>query len=181
MVRKSGIRKFLRRKADSPVASRICQLHGYRRCWNVAMDNSQDLPSYKFYIDPQTGKRPEVFVTFLNIRPVPGHAISGILFSVTEEELRMLDERERNYAREEVSTAISISVPGKVWVYKGTEAARERFVQSLSYDSACVQAGYYHDVHDAFQQLGAHHAQRFMDSTDAPKVPILDLWRVNTR
>lgn len=145
------------------------------------MDNSQDLPFYKFYIDPQTGRRPDVFVTFLNVRPVSGDKISGILFSVTEKELHMLDARERNYAREEVSAAISISVPGKVWVYKGTGAARARYVQSLSHDSACVQAKYYHDVHDAFQQLGAHHAQSFLDSTDAPEVPIVDLRRVNTR
>lgn len=112
LVKGSDLRKFLRRKVDEPIESSICQLRAYRRCWNVAMDNAQDLPSYKYYIDPQTGQRPEVFVTFLNVRPATGHEITGILFSVTEEELRMLDKRERNYARTEVSKAISIPVLG---------------------------------------------------------------------
>jgi len=143
------------------------------------MDNMQDLPSYKYYIDPQTSHRPEVFVTFLNVRPETGHEITGILFSVTEEELYMLDKRERNYARTEVSKAISIPVPGRVWVYEGTKAARERYTRGLSENKACISADYYHYVQDCFLQLGQSHAQAYLDSTDSAEVPIRQLHRIN--
>ena len=46
-----------------------CHLLGHRRAWNVAMDNRQTIPGYKYYVDPDTGERPPVHVTFLNIYP----------------------------------------------------------------------------------------------------------------
>src|SRR5581483_4112443 len=45
------------------------RLRGYRRIWNVAMDNSQAIPGYKQYLDPATGTPPHCFVVFLNIVP----------------------------------------------------------------------------------------------------------------
>ena len=37
----------------------VCDLHGYRRQWGVAMDNRRDLPGYKHYTD-EFGLRPAV-------------------------------------------------------------------------------------------------------------------------
>jgi cation transport regulator ChaC len=179
LVKEAGLRKFLRRNANRPVESCICQLQGYRRCWNVAMDNTQNLHSYKYYLDLGTGYRPEVYVTFLNIRSAVGYEITGILFQVTEEELQMLDARERNYTRKEVSSAISLPSAGKVWVYEGTKAARERYAYGLGESRACVQADYFHYVHDCFLQLGKPHVQAYLDSTDPPEVPIRKLKRID--
>ena len=50
--------------ADGVVPSRtpraegfVCDLHGYRRQWGVAMDNRRDLPGYKHYTDEPAGGR----------------------------------------------------------------------------------------------------------------------------
>jgi len=143
------------------------------------MDNQQNLPSYKYYLDPKTGLRPEIYVTFLNIRPALGHVITGILFPVTKNELQMLDARERNYTRKEVSKSISLSVAGRVWVYEGTEAARERYDYGLRENTACIHQAYYHYVYRCFLQLGKPHAQAYLDSTDPPEVPIRKLKRID--
>src|SRR6202051_1916397 len=72
-------------------------LRDHRRAWNVAMDNSVSLPGYKYYLDAGDSSRPEVFVTFLNLLPAPGHRVNGMLVPVGPEELIELDRRERNY------------------------------------------------------------------------------------
>ena len=162
-----------------PIKSRLCNLRGYRRCWNVAMDNTRDLAAYKYYLDPDTGHRPEIYVTFLNIRPAAGYEINGILFSVTDEELQMLDTRERNYVRKEVAASVDMPKEGKVWVYQGSEAARERYERGLQNNQAYIQAAYYRYVHACFQQLGQYHAQAYSDSTDTPEVPLRELKRVS--
>ena len=46
-----------------------CHLLGHRRAWNVAMDNRRTIPGYKYYVDPETGERPPVRVTFLSLYP----------------------------------------------------------------------------------------------------------------
>jgi hypothetical protein len=78
------------------------------------MDNSVDLPGYKYYVDPE-GRRPDVKVTFVNIVEAEG-TIHG---TVIEADPGELDARERNYERREVE-------PG-LWAYVGTAEARARF------------------------------------------------------
>src|SRR5919198_5063250 len=95
------------------------RLHGYRRAWNVAMDNRATIPGYKYYVDA-AGRRPEVFVTFLNL--VPGDGVDGVVFDADR---AVLDARERNYRRVDVSDALD--VPGPVYAYIGLDEAVERF------------------------------------------------------
>jgi hypothetical protein len=96
-------------------------LHGYRRVWNVAMDNTRDLPGYKYYVDAETGERPAVMVAFVNIEPHDGSEVKGSLIEV--DDLAALDARERNYQR------IRVDVGEPAWTYVGTEEAKRRFAQ----------------------------------------------------
>ena len=59
-----------------------CVLRDHRRGWDVAMDNRVTIPGYKFYVDPETGERPPVYVTYLAIAPEPGSAVAGAVFAV---------------------------------------------------------------------------------------------------
>src|SRR5215218_6013856 len=79
------------------------RLHGYRRAWNVSMDNRVTIPGYKYYLD-EAGERPEVFVTFLNL--VAGDGVDGVVLEVPD--IAALDARERNYARVEVTGSIDV-------------------------------------------------------------------------
>ena len=90
-------------------AGRPCVLRDHARGWDVAMDNRETIPGYKFYVDAETGERPAVYVAFLAIRSEPGASVSGEVFAVDDEQLAALDRRERNYDRRDVSAHIDPS------------------------------------------------------------------------
>jgi gamma-glutamyl AIG2-like cyclotransferase len=73
-----------------------CTLRDHARGWDVAMDNTKTIPGYKFYVDPQTGERPAVYVVFLAIRPELGASVPGAVFAADDALLAALDARERN-------------------------------------------------------------------------------------
>ena len=81
------------------------------------MDNSVDLPGYKYYV--LGSERPDVKVTFVNIEAADG-SVNGVIIPFDER----LDVRERNYERREVE-------PG-LWAYVGTAEARARFDEGPS-------------------------------------------------
>src|SRR3954452_8269703 len=146
---------------------RGAHLEGWRGRWPGAMDNSVDLPGYKYYVDPRTGERPRVFVAFLDLAPDPHTRVNGVLVPVTDERLQELDTRERNYERRLVAS------DPPTYAYIGTPEARARFETGPT-----VIARAYRDmVHAGFEQLGETHADLFAGSTDPPAVPILDLER----
>jgi cation transport regulator ChaC len=156
-------------------------LHGYRRKWNVAMDNAVTLARYKYYRDPLTGERPRCFVVFLNIVPERAGAVNGALFGVSETELAELDRRERNYVRVEVSSQIAERVEGQtVWTYVGRPAAVERFQRGRNAGRAVIQAAYREEVRRGFAALGGGAAAEFERLTEPSRCPVVALERVST-
>jgi hypothetical protein len=131
------------------------------------MDNTRDIPGYKYYVDAQTGERPPVFVAFLDLEPDADTTVNGVVFPVTEERLAELDARERSYERREVA-------PG-TWAYFGRPEPKER----ASRDNVVVQRAYLESVRDGFARLGPEQLARFESSTDDPPVPIRDLRRID--
>src|SRR5215208_4700418 len=111
-----------------------CLLRDHACGWDVAMDNRVTIPGYKYYVDPD-GSRPAVYVTFLNL--VPGEGVDGV---VVDADLDVLDARERNYARVDVSDVID--VPGPVYAYLGLGEAVERFEAGRRQGRAEVTRGY---------------------------------------
>jgi gamma-glutamylcyclotransferase (GGCT)/AIG2-like uncharacterized protein YtfP len=142
------------------------------------MDNSRDLPGYKYYVDADTGERPAVYVTYVDLAPDAGCAVNGIVFPVEAEALTELDRRERNYERREVTDATSAAVDGRVWSYFGLSAAHERFESGRAAGTAVVSRAYRDGLHDGFAQLGREELARFAISTDDPGIPVVDLIRV---
>jgi hypothetical protein len=158
----------------------VAELRGFRRAWNAAMDNSVDLPGYKHYLDPETGERPAVAVTFVNLVDAAADAtVNGIVFPVTAAELELLDARERNYERREVTDLVEPPADGSVWVYVGSDAARERFEAARSRGLAVVDRAYLDLVRAAFAALSEDALERFDASTDSPGVPVRALRRVD--
>ncbi len=101
-------------------------LRDHARGWDVAMDNRETIPGYKFYVDAETGRRPAVYVAFLAIRYEPGAAVSGEVFAVDDEQLAALDRRERNYDRRDVSAHIDSSPRGDAAGGCGPTSAAKR-------------------------------------------------------
>jgi gamma-glutamylcyclotransferase (GGCT)/AIG2-like uncharacterized protein YtfP len=131
--------------------ARPCVLRDHARGWDVAMDNRETIPGYKFYVDAETGRRPAVYVAFLAIRYEPGAAVSGEVFAVDDEQLAALDRRERNYDRRDVSAHISGRGDGSgpVWAYVGSAAGRARCVAGRAAGTAVIGAEYLASVSHA--------------------------------
>ncbi len=157
--------------------SQTVHLVGFRRAWNVAMDNTVDLPGYKYYRDA-AGGRPAVFVTFLNLI-AGGDAVNGIVFEVTAGQLAALDARERNYRRVDVTERVAEVPPGRIWTYLGSPDARARYERGRSEGSAVVSREYHDRVLRSFGLLGQEAMTEFAATTDPPACPIRELQRVD--
>jgi cation transport regulator ChaC len=162
-----GYGSLLRRDGGIP-----CRLLGHRRAWNVAMDNRHTIPGYKYYVDSDTGERPPVRVTFLNVYPAEGQ-VDGIAFPVGAEDLDELDRRERNYDRVDVTEQLDADLGGTVWTYRGSAAARERFEAG----PAVVAQAYFDAIRSDVAAAGGLEA--FDRSTDPLTVPLRRLTRVD--
>jgi gamma-glutamyl AIG2-like cyclotransferase len=145
------------------------------------MDNRRDISGYKYFVDPETGARPQAFVVFLNLRPARGDRVNGVLFEADDGELADLDGRERNYARTDVSGCLSDDVSGKVWTYIGTDDAVGRFERGRRETSAVISRDYYEGVTADFNKIGRTALAEFERSTDSPPCPIVELKRIDLR
>ncbi len=157
----------------------VATLEGFIRTWDVAMDNRVDIPGYKYYLDPVTGERPDVHVTFLNLTAQATAGCVGFLLPVDAVSLAELDHRERNYDRIEVTDLISAEVPitTPVYTYLGTAAARRRYASAVAAGSAVVAHAYRAQVEDRFAAAGL--LERYRSSTRPPECPVRELTRVD--
>jgi cation transport regulator ChaC len=151
-----------------------CRLSGWRRGWDVAMDNGRDLPGYKHYLTPD-GERPDVMVAFLDIAPHEGGLVNGAAIPIEQRELPDLDRRERNYRRVDVTDQLDTRLPGggTVWAYVGLRASRERAVRGRREGRLVVPRGYYERVRDGFAAIGERAA--FSRLTGPLMAPVADL------
>jgi len=171
---------LVRALADGEEPARhVAHLRDHRRAWNVAMDNSVSLPGYKYYLDAEGSSRPEVFVTFLNLVPAPGHRVNGMLVPVGAEELVELDRRERNYSRREVTTSIEQADGARVWSYFGKPEASQRFAAGLHAARAVIDEAYLERVRAGFEALSDDALAEFERSTDPHGCQTLKLLRVD--
>jgi gamma-glutamylcyclotransferase (GGCT)/AIG2-like uncharacterized protein YtfP len=108
------------------------------------MDNTRDLPGYKYYVDPATGKRPAIYVAYVDLARDPESSVKGVVSPVDPPALTALDARERNYERKEVT--VEPSPQGRVWAYFGTVDARERFERGHAAGTAVIDREYYETV-----------------------------------
>jgi cation transport regulator ChaC len=154
---------------------RACTLTGHRRDWDVAMDNRRTIPGYKVYLDPETGERPPVFVTFLNITPTPGARVNGVAFPVDDLTLAQLDRRERNYRRHDVTDLLDTDLGGRVHAYVGTPEGRNRFATGNTNGTAVVARHYLEKVRADFAAAGM--LDEFDATTARPPVPVIPLER----
>ena len=138
------------------------RLRGFRRAWNVAMDNRETIPGYKCYLD-EAGSRPEVYVTFLNL--VEGPGVDGVAIPV--DDFAPLDARERNYARVDVTDAVDADLGGPVYAYHGRDEAVARFEAGHRGGRAVVARAYLDGVRAAFPELAP------------PPLPVRDLTRID--
>jgi len=170
-VDEQELRKYLRKLGIKSGLMRESLLRGYRRVWNVAMDNRKTIEGYKFYRDPQSGQQPGYFVTFLNIYPSDVTSVNGIAFEVPQSALAEFDRRERNYRRIDVSDRIEPRLEGKVWTYIATDDGLARYKTGEQDGTAVIDDEYATEVERAFRSRGDTFYGQYVQSTDAPGLP----------
>lgn len=152
-----------------------CHLRGFRRCWDVAMNNWEGGPNAKHWLDRESGGRPRIRVAYLDLRSEEGSTVNGVALSVDAERLTELDAREVNYHRIDVSDALEGDVPGRVFAYIGLEAARERCRQGIADGNIFVSQSYFAAVRRAFDSLAPDALAEFDGTTDPLPFPERDL------
>ncbi len=154
----------------------VADLAGVQRSWGVAMDNRRDLPGYKYYTDDR-GRRPEVYVAYLDLREQAQESVNGVCIPVDDGRLAELDARERNYARVDVSDRLGVAGV-RVWTYTGSAAGRRRLAEGRECGRAVIQANYLGRVRNAFRRLGPAEYEACAMSLAPGDLPVADLTRV---
>ena len=153
----------------------VCDLRGHRRQWGVAMDNRRDLPGYKHYTDA-AGRRPPVFVCFLDIVADRASAVNGLCVPVDAGHLAVLDDRERNYERREVSALVDAG-GARVWTYVGRREARLRMRWAVGARRAVIDGPTSTPVAAGLQALGADEYEAGVASLSPGRLPVVALTR----
>ena len=154
----------------------VADLHGFARGWGVAMDNRVDLPGYKRYRTPD-GDRPAVHVCFLDVAPAAGSSVNGVCLPVDDALLAVLDDRERNYVRLDVSGRVPAAGAARVWTYVGSAAGRWRLARARRDGDAVIAARYLDGVRAAFTALGAGEIRAAAPSLEPGSIPVVELVR----
>lgn len=160
----------------------VAELRGYRRSWGVAMNNSVNLPGYKYYVD-EHGDRPDLHVAFLDISSAPGHTANGVCAPVDPDQLSELDRRERNYVRVDVTSLIAPPPQEEVhvWAYHGSTEGRRRFTTARRAGRVVIQEDYLQAVRHAFTSLGPAEYDACAPSLDPGDLPVRTLTRRDLR
>jgi dephospho-CoA kinase len=157
------------------------RLHGHRRVWGVAMDNTVDLPGYKRYLAPD-GTRPALCVAFLDVVQDPAATVDGLCVPVAAEQLERLDDRERNYDRVDVTAQVTADVPldGRVWTYRGRAESRARFAAAKRAGRCAIARDYLAAVEAGVRSvLGDAAWDAFSAAAPHDGLPVRDLRRVD--
>ena len=155
-----------------PGGAVAADLHGWRRSWSVAMDNSVDVPGYKHYVAPD-GQRPDLMICYLDIDERPDAVVNGVALEVGADELPALDARERNYERRDVTGQFNVTLGGRVWAYVGRRAARARARCGRRERRLVIASSYQERVLAGFDVL--RQRRRFALLTEPADVPVADL------
>jgi cation transport regulator ChaC len=159
-------------QAEKPGAGRA-NLRGYSRAWNVAMDNSVNIPGYYYLVDPATRRRPSVFVTFLNIVMAKSTDINGLLIPVSPDDLAVIDRREQNYDRVEVTGQVEpLSPDSRAYTYIGKKEAEDRFAAGAEQGTALINQAYWDKVIEGFGSLGEGQLELFEATTEPHHLPM---------
>lgn len=151
------------------------RLRGYRRFWGAAMNNWEATDAQKHFVDPDSGLKPRVRVVYLDIEEQAGSTVNGLAIPVDPARLAELDRREINYRRADATAAFEPPIAGRVFVYMGTDAARERGRLELPEAAVHASRQYVSRIRQAFAAMGGDALDEFERTTEPLPFPERDL------
>ncbi len=155
--------------ADADVA--VAHLDGYGRRWNYGSLHLRGDWQHDGVTVTQG------LVVSLGLVSSDTESCNGVIVRVSTDELAMLDWRERDYERTDVTGVIRLDDgcrADRVMTYVPRASAIERYESARDRRQAGIRQSYWDLVHAAFGDLGDDHLQRYA-ATPAPDVPVVDM------
>ncbi|HUS43219.1 MAG TPA: gamma-glutamylcyclotransferase family protein [Ilumatobacteraceae bacterium] len=155
--------------ADADVV--VAQLDGYGRRWNYGSMHLRG----DWHHDGVTVR--QGLVVSLGLVASDSESCNGVIVRVTADELAMLDWRERDYERTDVTDTIrrvDHVHPERVMTYVPRPSAIDRYETARDRRQAGIRQSYWELVTAAFSNLGGDHLERYA-ATPAPDVPVVDM------
>lgn len=141
-------------------------LKGWVREWGVVIDNTE---AFNRCIRLTDGRPAPGHIAVLNVRRAaagekPTHP-NGVLFEVTEADLKMIDERETHYARVDVTQYVVNKPTGRIYVYTGNEAFLIGGMDVRRKGRIVIPGDYHEVVRQGFASLGQAMLDEYLSST----------------
>jgi cation transport regulator ChaC len=156
------LRQSMERTLGHPFAQQPieCTLTGWRRSWDVFM------PNRGFYEKTEDEEFVPENIIYLNLRPVAGDRVNGLLYCVTEEEFSLFDEREWIYDRVRITADFEDIelADGEAYAY----VAKPQWILdgTSSRAWAALRASYLSIVEAGLNELGMGFREVYDRSTD---------------
>lgn len=137
-------------------------LNGWIREWSVVIDNT--IARHRC-IRKADGSLLPGYIAVLNVRrPGPGeHPTNpnGVLFEVTEADLRRIDTRETHYRRVDVTRDVVNRPTGIIYTYSGLD----RFLLGSKHAQTAIPGHYHALVRQGFTALGPNMYETYLSTT----------------
>lgn len=156
-------------RADGFVAAR---LHGFGRRWNYgSLRQRADWHGPHGFVE-------QGVVVSLGLESSRDEVCNGAVVRVTDEELALLDWRESDYERTDVTELVVVDDDrvsiDRIVTYVPRPSAVDRYRSARDELRAAIRHSYVGLVDDAFAALGGEHVDEFRRGTPAPDVPVVD-------
>ena len=178
LVSPPSIARTLGRDVVPPGHRALARLHGFGRRWNYGSLH------LRAHWEHQGREVAAGIIVSLGVVPAD-ETCNGVIVRVTQDELALLDWRERDYDRTDVTTLLSADDPHwtderRVYTYVPRPGAIARYERARDDGRAAVRREYVELVRQAFGELGADHLAEYERTTPPPDVPVLDLEVLDT-
>jgi cation transport regulator ChaC len=147
-------------------------LEGFGRRWNYG-----SLHQRGSWTGPD-GAVDEGVVVCLGLQAGTHERCNGVVVGVTDDEIELLDWRERDYDRVDVTKAVAVDgsvLDGRIVTYVPRRSAIDRYESARDTGRAAIRRSYHQLVDRAFASLGRQHHESYRAATPSPDVPIVDM------
>ena len=155
------------------------ELAGFGRRWNYGV-----MHSVGSVLGPED-TMVDYTIVALGIVRAANESVNGVVGWVAENELALLDRRERHYDRIDVTADATVhdagDFAGEVAVYFPRPEAVAHYERARDAGRAAIEQRYWDLVDHAFAKFGADALTRYRRTTPAPDVPIMPLTRFQDR
>ena len=145
-------------------------LNGWIRDWSVVIDNTTSHRQFAL----GGGKGVANYVAALNVRrpatDEPSTNPNGILFEVSEADLRKLDKRESHYRRVDITTDVVNRPTGTVYTYTGLDQFLDVHNEAVK---AVIPESYLELVTQGFASLGPDMRGEYLRTTQPSSLPVV--------